>query len=174
MKVPMKVTETESVTMTVEEMRKFVEAKRADDPVYFGEFIRCLDRNFVRPDDKLYRKWLAAFRFTAYVLSGHDHHMLEELWDLTDEYVHKTRDGGTECYPVIFSRYCPMSTSTPKAAELLEEGYLLLGFVTIKAGETHPDSDIFEPQQIVDEVFVLDCWNKEEVEPMLRGCFAYA
>jgi len=155
--------------MTVEEVRKYAEAKRAADPVCYGEFIRCLDRNFVRPNDKLYRKWLVAFGIQ------HEQMLEERCWNLTDEYVRKTKDGSTECYPVIFGAICPLRTCTPKLAKALKEGHLLLGFVTVKDGEAHPDDpDGFEPQQIVDEVFVLDCWNKDEVEPMLRGCFVYA
>ena len=147
---------------TLEEMRKYAEAKRSTHPVYWGEFLRTMDRNFNRPDDKEYRKWLAKFQLTE-----------DWAWGLTDSYVTMTRSGRTECYPVILGATVPVRCATPVIPDAVRKGHLLLGFVTDKWVGTHPDSDIGEPEMAVDEAFALDCWDKTQVEPMLRGCFLY-
>lgn len=154
---------------TMEEIRKHAETQRDKDPVYWGELLRTMDSGFKRPDDKKYRQWLRTLR------TLNDRFDEELAWAITDDHVGKTKNRCTECYPVIFGAVAPVRISTPRLPEAVAEGHLLLGFVTIEDSGTHPDDpDGYEPAQLVDEAFVLPCWNGEEVEPMLRGCFLYA
>lgn len=149
---------------SIEKIRKHAETRRDKDPVFWGEFLRTMDRGFKRPDDRKYRQWLLGlFDFDE-----------KYAWELTDNYVSKTKNGRTECFPVIFGEVAPVRISTPRLPEAVAKGHLLLGFVAIKDSGAHPDDpDGYEPVQVVDEAFVLPCWRSEEVEPMLRGCFLY-
>jgi hypothetical protein len=160
--------------VTPQHMRMLAETKRREDPVFWGEWLRTVDRQFVRPADNKYNEWLAVNRFAQICLSERDWLDEEWAWQLTDSYVSQTRTGRTECYPVLFCAFAPSCRATPELPEDIRKGYLLLGFVTIVAVGTHPESTVGEPQLAVDEAFVLPCWHRDEVEPMLRGCFLYA
>jgi hypothetical protein len=161
--------------LTMDQIRNFAQEKRSDDPVYWGELLRTLDRGFKRPEDHKFKEWLGKQSYLATVWTGHAMLSEEWAWELTDSYVERTRNKHTECYPVIFSEYAPLSSSTPRIVDALQRGHLLLGFITHTQVNIHPESNSGEPELSVDEAFVLDdCWDKTEVEPLLRGCFLYA
>ena len=155
--------------MSRNEMLRFIASKRADDPVYWDAMRAMMERHFKRPDDTRFKTWLHEQSFLDMAFLGTGRLDDAWAWRLTDSYVAETHNRA-ECYPVIYGVYGPISSSTPKMMENIRKGHLLLGLVTHKVtgkrlGEHR------EPELQVDEAFVLPCWDKREVEPMLRGCF---
>jgi hypothetical protein len=155
--------------MSRNEMLRYIASMRAEDPVYWDAMQAMMERDFKRPDDSRYKTWLKEQSYLDIAFLGTGVLNDEWAWRLTDSYVAETHNGA-ECYPVIYGVYGPISSSTPKMMENIRKGHLLLGFVTHKVTGKRLGEHA-EPELQVDEAFVLPCWDKREVEPMLRGCF---
>jgi hypothetical protein len=135
--------------------------------------LHALDRGFRRPDENNFQAWLKQCREERAVITGRFALDEDWAWQLTDSCVAETRTKRTECYPVVFGAFGPLRRATPFLLQDITEGHLLLGFVTEKRDGVHPSSKVGEPRLVVDEAFVLPCWDNQNVEPMLRGCFMY-